>query len=205
MCFFDCKCKSLKRLGENKNNRKKHKQKHENSKENRQNRNTGFPAHEPPRKINISKGLAGRFLFSCFSFFYVFLWVFMFFFFFVFMCFFDCKCKSLKRLGENIKTTERNRKETEQLEGQQKQQKYRISSPRTSANNLCDLFAEVRGLEILYFCFSFFLFSFEFLCFFSFLCFFFFLCFRLVFSSFCIYNRKNTYKNINNRTTRRKT
>ena len=25
-------------------------------------RNTGFPAHEPPQKINISKGLAGRFL-----------------------------------------------------------------------------------------------------------------------------------------------
>ena len=65
--LFDCKCKSLKRLGENiketerniTNNRK-------NSKENINNRNTGFPAHEPPRKINISKGLAGRFFFLCF-------------------------------------------------------------------------------------------------------------------------------------------
>ena len=34
--------------------------------------------------------------------------------------FFDCKCKSLKRLGENRKTTERNRKTTEQLKGKHK-------------------------------------------------------------------------------------
>ena len=109
------------------------------------------------------------------------------------MCFFDCKCKSLKRLGENIKTTERNRKTTEQLEEQHKQQQYRISSPRTSANNLCDLFAEVRGLEILYFC-CFLMFFFEYLCF-VYVSFFFKKCFRLVFLSFCIYNRQNTYKN----------
>ena len=34
--------------------------------------NTGFPAHEPPRNINISKGLAGRFM-LCMLFVYVFL------------------------------------------------------------------------------------------------------------------------------------
>ena len=42
----------------------------------KKNRNTVYPAHEPPRKINISKGLAGRFLF-CFMCLYVFLRVVM--------------------------------------------------------------------------------------------------------------------------------
>ena len=32
-------------------------------KKKKKNRNTVFPAHEPPRKTNISKGLAGRFMF----------------------------------------------------------------------------------------------------------------------------------------------
>ena len=56
-------------------------------------------------RINISQVPAGRFLFFCFVFlffcfsqsFYVCVVCFQ-------MCFFDCKCKSLKRLGENIKT-----------------------------------------------------------------------------------------------------
>ena len=68
------------------------------------------------------------------------------------MCFFDCKCKHLKRLDENIKNkqteTETNQEKTRRKTLKQ-QHKYRISSPRTSANNLCDLFAEVRGLDIL--------------------------------------------------------
>ena len=86
------------------------------------NRNTGFPAHEPPRKINISKGLAGRFLFFLYCFF-MFSFEFCFFclicLFYVFICvFFDCKCKRLKRLGENIKQTERNRTTTKQLKEQ---------------------------------------------------------------------------------------
>ena len=134
-----------------KKTRRKHKTNIKKQKTNRttrrkteKNRNTGFLAHEPPRKINISKGLAGRFLFSFFSFLCVFFFKVMFslkflcvFLFFCFyMCFFDCKCKSLKRLGENRKKTKRNRKQTEQLEGKHKQkQKYRISSPRTSAKN----------------------------------------------------------------------
>ena len=81
--------------------------------------------------------------------------LFFFFCFFLFLYeFFDCKCKSLKRLGENIKQTNRET-ETQQNNSKKnrKTQKYRISSPRTSANNLCDLFAEVRGLDILYLCF----------------------------------------------------
>ena len=52
----------------------------------------------------------------------------------------------------------------------------------------CFRFAEVRGLDILYFCFSVFL---EAFLFFSFL-----FCFRLVYLSFCMYNRTNTYNNI---------
>ena len=126
-------------------------------------------------------------------------------------------CKSLKRLGENIiQQTERNRKTTEQLEEKQKQQKYRISSPRTSANKSHKLFAEVRGLDILYFCvfilcvsLSFFVFLFMFLYVLLFVCFcfrFFLLCFRLVFLSFCIYNRKTHIKHkTQNIKTRRKT
>ena len=53
----------------------------------KQNRNTGFPAHEPSRKINISKGLAGRFLiFHVFYVFVVFLRVV--YVFYVFICVF---------------------------------------------------------------------------------------------------------------------
>ena len=59
---FDCKCKSLKRLGENinKKNIKKHntktiKTKKRNSKENRTtNRNTGYPALDPTANKYIS-------------------------------------------------------------------------------------------------------------------------------------------------------
>ena len=53
---------------------------------------------------------------------------------------------------------------------------------------------EVRGLDILYFCW-FFCFSSSFSVVVLFLSVFL-LCFRLVFLSFCIYNRKHTYKNI---------
>ena len=83
--------------------------------------------------------------------------------------------QKLKKTRRKQKQTERNRRNTEKLKEKHKQQqKYRISSPRTSAKKMCDLFAEVRGLDILYFCcFYVFLrvvlFSFEFLCV-SFLC-----------------------------------
>ena len=112
---------------------------------------------------------------------------------------FDCKCKSLNRLGENIK---QKHKEIEHkhksFEKNRKQQKYRISSPRTSANiciyiyiYIIYLFAEVRGLDILYFCFCFMFFS-KRLCFCCSVSLCFFICFRLVYLRFCIYNR-NTY------------
>ena len=127
---FDCKCKSLKRLGENITNRKKHKQKHTNSKKNIKHRNTGYPALDP----TANKYLSGSgweisvFLFLCFS-----LSCSVF---FVFMCFVDCKCKSLKRLGEHIKTTERNitNNRNNRRKTETKKTKYMISSPRTSAN-----------------------------------------------------------------------
>ena len=107
VCFY-CKCNSLKRLGENRTTTERNIIQKK-LKEKQNNINTGFPAHEPPRKIDISKCLAGIFLLFLFFFmfsledsFYVFL-------FYMFLyVFFECKCKSLKRLGENRTTTERN-------------------------------------------------------------------------------------------------
>ena len=62
MCFFDCKCKSLNRLGEHiKTTQTKHKETitQKSFEKNITNRNTGYPAHEPPR-INISQVPAGK-------------------------------------------------------------------------------------------------------------------------------------------------
>ena len=89
---FDCKCKSLKRLGENINtNKTKNRQLREQHK--KENRTTGYPAHEPPR-IYVSYIYSRRFVgwMSCISVFvYVFLEAFLFlfvsFFLFVFKCF----------------------------------------------------------------------------------------------------------------------
>ena len=90
MCVFDCKCKRLKRLGENitkqKETYKKHKQLEE-----KQNK-TKIQDIQPstrPRKKNISKVPAGRFMF--FPPFFI-------------CVVFNCKGKSLKRLGENKQT-----------------------------------------------------------------------------------------------------
>ena len=152
------------------------------------NRNTGFPAHEPPRKINISKGLAGRFLF-----FYVVFYVFLRVLFFCLICcfyvcicvFFDCKCKSLKRLGENIKqTTKINRNKYNNYKKNIKQQKYRISSPQTSANK----YLSGSGWEIsVFYFFFFFFFSFMFFFLFFFGCFCVVLIFFLFFSFLFLY------------------
>ena len=115
---------------------------------------------------------------------------------YIYICLFDCKCNNLNRLGENITTNRKKHNKQKNNSKKNKQQhRYRISSPRTSANKSHKIFAEVRGLDILYFLLFFFellyvLFSFFF--FFSF----FSSCFRLVFSSFCIYNRTHTYNNI---------
>ena len=51
MYCFDCTCKNLNRLGEK---RTKHKET-EKLREKHKNRNTGYPAHEPPRSENIKK------------------------------------------------------------------------------------------------------------------------------------------------------
>ena len=84
-------------------------------------------------------------LYVCFCCFCVFL--------FFYTCIFACKCKSLKRLGEDInKHKKKHKTQTEKLKEKQNKQKYRISSPRTSANKSHKIFAEVRGLDILFFC-----------------------------------------------------
>ena len=109
------------------------------------------------------------------------------------MCCFDCKCESLNWLGENINKQKETNQKQKSFKKNKKQQKYRISSPRTTQN----ISAEVRGLDILYFCSVCFMFFSK--LFWLLFCFFLFcLCFRLVYLSFCIYNRNNTYKNRTN-------
>ena len=98
MCCFDCRCKNLKQkleehITNNRNNNRTTRITNTST-----NINTWFPAHEPPRQIDISKGLAGRFMFFLF---YVVLRVVLLFVLNGFMCCFDCKCKHLKRLGEH--------------------------------------------------------------------------------------------------------
>ena len=55
MCFFDCKCKSLKILGENIQQTEQNIQKQEQLEENmNKNINTGYPAHEPTANKYLS-------------------------------------------------------------------------------------------------------------------------------------------------------
>ena len=72
--FFDCKCKSLKRLGENINNRKKLKN---NRKTQRKTETTEIQDIQPSTRprINISQVPAGRFLFFFSVVIYVFIYV----------------------------------------------------------------------------------------------------------------------------------
>ena len=61
------KHKKKKRKKRKKENIKKHKRNTKKTqRKTKKYRNTVYPAHEHPRKINISKGLAGRFLFVLF-------------------------------------------------------------------------------------------------------------------------------------------
>ena len=110
--------------------------------------------------------------------------------FYVVICvLFDCKCKSLKRLGENITTTEINR--TTNRTTQKKTENNRNTvypahePPRINHTNYSRRF--VGWISCIYVVVCFFL---ELLC--LCVCFFmsFVLCFRLVFLSVCIYNRK---------------
>ena len=57
----------------NNKNRQKHKQTLKLKEQHKTNRHTGSPALDPTRKINISKGLAGRYMFLCVFCFAVFL------------------------------------------------------------------------------------------------------------------------------------
>ena len=109
----------------------------------------------------------------------------------------------LNRLGENIKHIKQdNELKQTSFEKQTRTtlQKYRISSPRTT---IIYLFAEVRWLDILYFCCLNVIIEAVLFCLCLFLCV---VCFRLVYLSFCIYNRTNTYKHIqtNKQTTTRR-
>ena len=110
---------------------------------------------------------------------------------------FDCKCKNLKKTRRRHKTNKHKDtyKQTEQLE--EKHKKNRNTGypahepPRINRTNYSRRFV---GWIYCISVFSVF-FSLSFsvvLCFFMFCC----LCFRLVFLSFCIYNRTITYTNI---------
>ena len=69
-----------------------------------------------------------------------------------YMCLFDCKYKSLNKLGGNRKT--RNRKETEKLREKHNKTEIQYIQPSTRPLiNIIYFLAEVRGLDILYFCF----------------------------------------------------
>ena len=90
VCFAHT-CKSLKRLGKN-----KHKSKHKTNTHKKHSRkktqhttNTGPPAHHFAE------------VFFCFRLLCLCLFC-------LYLCFFDCKCKSLNRLGENIKQQQTN-------------------------------------------------------------------------------------------------
>ena len=102
--------------------------------------------------------------------------------------------QKLKKTRRKHKTNRKKQKTTEKLREKQQQNRntgYPAHEPPRI--NISYLFAEVRGLDILYFCFVLcFSRSFSVLFLFLYVC----LCFRLVYLSFCIYNRKNTYKNI---------
>ena len=95
------------------------------------------------------------FSFLCFPYsFYVF--------FCFYMCSFDCKCKSLKRLGENLtKQTEINNNKTEQLEEKHKQNNINTGYP--ALDPTANRYLSGSGWEIYVFFLLFFLcmFSFE--------------------------------------------
>ena len=138
ICVFDCTCKSLDRLGEQTNNLTNNNNTEKLRDEHTTNRNTGYPAQDPTANKYIRFRL-GNNVFLMFLL-YVFFLLFspslvVVFVLLLYMCLFDCKCKSLNRLGENSK----NIKQQKPLREQQKKQKYRISSPRTSARSFCFL------------------------------------------------------------------
>ena len=70
---------------------------------------------------------------------------------YVFICVvFDCKCKSLKKTRRKHNKQKETKTTTEQLEEKHtnKQHKYMISLPRTSANILCEPSKDTESIEI---------------------------------------------------------
>ena len=123
----------------------------------------------------------------------------------LYTCFFDCRCKRLNRLGENKHNNKNIKASRKTLKT--KQTEIQDIQPRTRPRiNVIDLFAEVRGLDILYLCFfcvfMFFVLE-DCIYIYIYICIYFntkcVVCFRLVYFSFCIYNRTKTYTNRNNR------
>ena len=155
MCLFDCKCKSLKRLGENITNRKKHKNNRKQLNK-KKNRNTVFPAHEPPRIIRVI--YSWRFVGWIYCIFLV-LWVFLLFLCFFVLCFrlvFLSFCMyNRKNTYTNITKHITNRRKTTNTEQQQKKKQQ---SPSQTLRYIY-FSRSGRGLDILYFCFCYICFS----------------------------------------------
>ena len=73
---------------------------------------------------------------------------------YIHMFFFDCKCKSLNRLGEHIKQNMKNINKTEKLREKQQIRNTGYPAHEPPRTSIIYLSAEVRGLDILYFGFS---------------------------------------------------
>ena len=105
------------------------------------------------------------------------------------MCCFDCKCKSLNRLGENRTDRKQNRKASRKTK-KHRNTWYPAQNPTA---NKCNMFVSRRFVGWIS-CISVFLCSLFFSKLFcSVFCLF---CFRLVYLSCCINNRTHTYTNI---------
>ena len=197
---FDCKCKSLKRLGEHITKQTAINKQHnikENSKNNiKQHRNTGFPAHKPPRinLTNYSRRFVGWksccFMFVVCSMLFLELLCVV----YVSLCFcVMCSPSLFKRLHLQSNNTYKHIKQNKHKHSKENNKTNNIFSSQT----LSDIYFSRRFvgwkscISVCFCCFSFLkCLFFELLC--LFLCLFLFcLCFRLVFLSFCIYNRTN--------------
>ena len=155
--FFDCKCKSLNILGENIKTQQKEteQQKHKNSKDNRKtNRNTGYPALDPTANKYISGSGWENCCFYIISLccVYVFLLVFM----FVLMLLYVLFRLQMQKLKKTRRTHNKQHKinitTTYKLKEQHKNNRNtRYPAHEPPRINRTKLFAEVRGLDILYF------------------------------------------------------
>ena len=150
MCLFDCKCKSLQRLGEN---IKKRKQKQTTLRKTFK-KKTEISQPEPERYLFAVGSRAGYpvfmfvvlFLeFVCFC-----LWFFLFCCCFRIVCLSFCIYNRKRKTYKNIclNTKIKNKKQNNSKENIKTKKEKEISQPEPERY----LFAEVRGLDILYFC-----------------------------------------------------